>query len=107
MFDTNNKINHMTQLKEYRESLWTNPRLRYLFLELTMRCNENCIHCGSRCGEIKSDELSLDDYKKFLTKVKADFGTSDKMLCITGGEPLLLNDAPFWAGHSTSTFSNI
>lgn len=92
MLDVQNKINHMTQLKEYRESLWTNPRLRHLFLELTMRCNENCIHCGSRCGEINSEELSLENYKKLLTQVKADLGTSDKMLCITGGEPLLRKD---------------
>ncbi len=92
MLDVNTKISDMNSVKAYRESLWEKPRLRHLFLELTMRCNENCIHCGSRCGEVKSQELSLDVYKDFLSKVKSDFGTGDKMLCITGGEPLLRKD---------------
>ncbi len=92
MLDIKNKISNLTELNFYIEGLRETPRLRFLFLELTMRCNENCIHCGSRCGEIKSEELSLDTYKAFLDKVKFDFGTKDKMLCITGGEPLLRKD---------------
>lgn len=41
---------------------------------------------------MKSDELTLDQYKSFLDKVKKDFGTKGFMLCITGGEPLLRRD---------------
>ena len=84
MFDVEIKRNHMTELMEYRKSLFSKPRLRNLFLELTMRCNENCIHCGSRCGEVKSEELPVEVYKTFLDKVKKDFGTGDKMICVTG-----------------------
>ncbi len=92
MLNVEVKKQHMTQLAAYREQLYHAPRLKNLFLELTLRCNENCIHCGSRCNDVKSEELSLADYKRILDEVKADFGTKEKMLCITGGEPLLRRD---------------
>lgn len=82
----------MRELAAYKKKLWKSPQLRNLFLELTLRCNENCIHCGSRCGEVRSNELTLQQYQNFLDKVKKDFGTEDLMLCITGGEPLLRRD---------------
>lgn len=101
MLDVNNKINNLNELKAYREGLWEKPRLRHLFLELTMRCNENCLHCGSRCNEVKSEELSVEVYRDFLDKIKEDFGTKDKMLCITGGEPLLRKDFFDIMGYAT------
>jgi len=85
----NIKTKHMKMLADYRKELVQAPKLRNLFFELTLRCNENCIHCGSRCNEVRSDELSAQVYYDFLDKIKRDFGTKDIMLCITGGEPLL------------------
>ena len=61
-------------------------------MEITTRCNERCIHCGSRCGDIQSEELTFEQYKDFLDKIKRDFGIHDIYLCITGGEPLLRKD---------------
>lgn len=92
MFNVNIKNEHMKQLAEYRETLKKEPILKNLFLELTTRCNERCLHCGSYCGEVQNNELTLDQYKTFLDQIKEDFGTEDKMLCITGGEPLLRQD---------------
>ena len=87
------KIQHMRQLAEYRRSIIDAPPLRNLFLELTLRCNERCIHCGSRCGEHdRVPELSLDQYRRILDDVKRDFGTESLELDITGGEPLLRRD---------------
>ena len=83
------KIRHMTELAEYRRQLWRQPQLRNLFLELTMDCNERCLHCGSRCGEVTGELLGVETYHRFLDKIKADFGTEELMLSITGGEPLL------------------
>ncbi len=83
------KVQHMTELAAYKRGLWKQPQLRNLFLELTMECNERCLHCGSRCGEVTSELLSVETYKRFLDKIKADFGTEGIMLSITGGEPLL------------------
>ena len=92
MLNVNTKIENLNTLREYREGLLRKPKLRHLFLELTMRCNENCLHCGSRCNDVFSDELTVQQYQEFLTQVKKDFGTEGYMLCITGGEPLLRKD---------------
>ncbi len=87
------KRKDLRQLSEYRKSIIHNPPLRNLFLELTLRCNEHCIHCGSQCGEFTdSFELSCGQYKKILEDVKRDFDISSIKLDITGGEPLLRND---------------
>ncbi len=102
------KRRHLQMLEEYRHKLWREPELRDLFLELTLRCNENCIHCGSRCGERESEELSLAQYQTFLRKILRDFGAGTDAagrplqagpgsaglprLCITGGEPMLRRD---------------
>lgn len=86
----------MRQLAEYRRSILPHPPLRNLFLELTLRCNEHCLHCGSRCGEhdasCLASELTLAQYQTILDQVKRDFGTHDLELDITGGEPLLHRD---------------
>lgn len=89
MLDVNKKLSDMAELAEYRSRLMVKPRLRNLFLELTLRCNERCLHCGSSCGDVPSVEMPVEVYYRLLDEVKADFGTDDKMLCITGGEPLL------------------
>ena len=87
------KQNHLEKLADYVENrLYGKPELRHLFLELTLRCNEHCFHCGSSCDYTGSEDLSLDDYKRILDEVKEDFDISKMMLCITGGEPLLRKD---------------
>ena len=93
MYEFDIKRKHLKQLSEYRKSIISNPPLRNLFLELTLMCNEHCIHCGSSCGEISnSSELSLEQYKKILDDVNRDFDISKIKLDITGGEPLLRKD---------------
>ena len=86
------KIIHLKQLAEYRDKLHREPRLKNLFLELTLRCNENCLHCGSRCGDNQYTEQPPEVYYGFLDKIKKDFSGELPMLCITGGEPLLYKD---------------
>ena len=86
------KEKQMLSLAEYRERLYHNPVLKFLFLELTLRCNEHCLHCGSLCGDVPSEELSFGQYRKILDDIKKDFNIRDFMLCITGGEPLLRKD---------------
>lgn len=82
------KTQHMQSLCEYRQKLRQSPVLKFLFLELTLRCNERCLHCGSSCGDVPSQELTVEQYRAFLDKIKRDF-PERPMLCITGGEPLL------------------
>lgn len=89
MLSVDMKRTHLGQMRDYRKRLMTEPKLRNLFLELTLRCNEHCLHCGSHCGDVKSEELTVEQYRTFLEQVKEDMTTEGKMLCITGGEPLL------------------
>ena len=89
MLDIEIKNRNLQTLAEYRRGLLKKPQLRNLFLELTLRCNERCLHCGSSCGDVPSEELEVADYDKLLNELREDMGTARKMLCITGGEPLL------------------
>lgn len=92
MLNVQKKIEDMQQLSAYRKQLLQKPQLRNLFLELTLQCNENCLHCGSRCSAERSTELTFRQYQAFLEKIRQDFGTEELLLCITGGEPLLRKD---------------
>ncbi|MBQ5310851.1 MAG: radical SAM protein [Oscillospiraceae bacterium] len=95
------KRKHLDELADYRDKLRKAPQLRQLFLELTMRCNEHCLHCGSRCGDVQSEELPVSVYKDLLDKVKRDFEKLP-MLCITGGEPLLRKEIFEIMGYASS-----
>ena len=86
------KLEQMEQLAAYREGLYKSPQLRQLFFELTLRCNERCFHCGSRCAADMPDGLPAETYKSILDEVKQNFDISKVQLCITGGEPLLRKD---------------
>ena len=86
------KKDHLKLLANHRRQLYKHPVLKFLFLELTLRCNERCLHCGSSCGEVESNEMTLDQYKQILDDVKKDFDLKQFQLCITGGEPLLRKD---------------
>lgn len=79
-------------LAGYVRGLYTKPDLRQLFLELTLRCNEHCFHCGSSCMPTSRDELTAGEFCHVLDDVKRDFDISRIQLCITGGEPLLRPD---------------
>jgi len=86
------KEKHLNMLAEHNQLLYREPQLRHLFLELTLRCNEHCFHCGSSCGDVFSKELSVEEYRRILEEVREDFDISKILLCITGGEPLLRRD---------------
>lgn len=68
--------------------------LHHFFLELTLNCNLNCLHCGSHCSRERKhgDELSKDEWKALLDHVKENFDLKDIILEITGGEPLMNPD---------------
>ena len=88
-----NKDRYMDVLASHVHKLYQEPDLRQLFLELTLRCNEHCFHCGSNCSGLSpTNELTPDEYYRILDEVKEDFDISRVFLCITGGEPLLRKD---------------
>jgi radical SAM protein with 4Fe4S-binding SPASM domain len=75
--------------------LWKDnvPLLSQLDIELTERCNNNCIHCSINLAAndimAKKKELKLDQWKEIL-KQAADLGALS--VRFTGGEPLLRKD---------------
>lgn len=84
---------YFEQLTEYIETLRKEPDLRELFIEMTINCNEHCLHCGSNCGDIKSDnQLSDKEILRMLVDLRNDLAGLKKplpFLSITGGEPLV------------------
>jgi radical SAM enzyme (rSAM/lipoprotein system) len=65
--------------------------LNYLFWECTMRCNLNCLHCGSDCSkDSKSEDMPIADFLSALDTIEIK---PDKfMVVLTGGEPLMRKD---------------
>ncbi len=64
--------------------------LRYLFFEVTRRCNLTCAYCGSACGpETQGSELSLDEWVAIARQIAEDFDPAQITVAITGGEPLM------------------
>jgi len=88
------KNRHMEMLAEYRENtLRPSPELRVLFLEMTIRCNERCRHCGSECGDhLEKDRLTKEEIFRVFDELAEDYPAKKPHLNITGGEPLLRAD---------------
>lgn len=83
------KRSDMEMLAEYREYLYSHPRLTYLFFELTDACNLSCLHCGSNASPQNKNYLSYKDVKNVLDQVASAFSPQSIMICFSGGEPLL------------------
>lgn len=63
--------------------------LRYLFLEITQRCNLRCLHCGSDCTAApREGELSTAEWLAVVDQVARDFNRRELLVVLTGGEPL-------------------
>jgi radical SAM protein with 4Fe4S-binding SPASM domain len=86
---------YFQRIKAYNTSLWKGkgPLLTHLDMELTERCNNNCIHCcinlPAEDMAAKVGELSTDEIKEVL-KEAASLGCLT--VRFTGGEPLLRDD---------------
>ena len=57
--------------------------------EMTLRCNLNCLHCGSAAGKARSTELSTKEGVQLIHDL-AKIGSRE--VCFMGGEPLLRKD---------------
>ena len=63
---------------------------RVLAIEITRRCNLDCIHCRATAGDSAPEgELSLDEYRAFFENVVT---FAKPIIILTGGEPLLRDD---------------
>ncbi|HNQ68259.1 MAG TPA: TIGR04133 family radical SAM/SPASM protein [Bacteroidales bacterium] len=68
-------------------------KLSYLFWECTLRCNLNCLHCGSDCKkESRVKDMPANDFIKVLEEIKSEYNPGEVMIVLTGGEPLMRKD---------------
>lgn len=83
-------------LSLYRQHKKTETKLHeltYLFWECTLRCNFNCIHCGSDCTkETETPDMPMADFLAVLDNIAPHVDTRNTMVVITGGEPLTRKD---------------
>jgi radical SAM protein with 4Fe4S-binding SPASM domain len=78
-----------------KERLRREHPLRYLFWEATLRCNLDCLHCGSDCykdNRTAPDELDVTLIKDELTAIAECCDPKKITFAIIGGEPLLRPD---------------
>ena len=67
--------------------------LSYLFWECTLRCNLNCLHCGSDCRkDAFTKDMPYKDFLNVISHISDNVNPNKTMIVITGGEPLLRND---------------
>lgn len=65
------------------------PRPRLAVWELTLRCDQKCIHCGSRGGPARPGELDTEEALQLVRELRA-LGVGE--VTLLGGEAYLRND---------------
>ena len=73
------------------------PPPKYLVLEITNRCNLNCVHCSVRANERLENELTTTEWKNLLTTL-AEMDV--EAVGLSGGEPLIREDVFDLANHA-------
>jgi len=78
---------------KYRSNEKKTHQLNYLFWECTLRCNINCIHCGSDCTKDSAvKDMPREDFFKALDDITPIISPNETMIVLTGGEPILRKD---------------
>jgi len=79
--------------KKYRDNVTKIHELNYLFWECTLRCNLNCLHCGSDCMKNSSvKDMPAKDFFRVLDEIEGKVNANKTIIVLTGGEPLMRND---------------
>ena len=65
------------------------PRPRLAVWELTLACDQKCLHCGPRAGLARSDELTTDECLQLVAEL-AELGVQE--VTLIGGEAYLRDD---------------
>jgi len=85
-------LEHLQAAPPAASQLILGSGLGMLFLELTDRCNESCIHCYAESSPQRTTSLSREEIARVLHEARA-LGTP--YLQFTGGDPLLHADLVF------------
>ncbi|MBN2892693.1 MAG: TIGR04133 family radical SAM/SPASM protein [Bacteroidales bacterium] len=87
------KIIALNLFRKYRHNLAEIHELKYLFWECTLRCNMNCVHCGSDCTKDSSvNDMPVADFIRVIDEIKPTVNPNKTMIVLTGGEPLVRKD---------------
>ncbi len=95
---SNNKISLRKKIalqlhKKYRSNEQKIHQLNYILWECTLRCNLNCIHCGSDCKKDAAiKDMPREDFFKALDDVTPIINPNKTMIVLTGGEATLRHD---------------
>lgn len=65
------------------------PVPRYAVWELTLKCDQKCVHCGSRAGHARPHELDTDEALALVAELRA-LGVGE--VTLIGGEAYLRDD---------------
>ncbi|WP_461631091.1 TIGR04133 family radical SAM/SPASM protein [Labilibaculum euxinus] len=79
--------------RKYRDNAKKLHQLNYIFWECTLRCNLNCLHCGSDCKkEALVKDMPISDFIGAIDDVSGIVEPNKTMIVLTGGEPLVRTD---------------
>ena len=79
--------------KRYKKNESKIHQLNYILWECTLRCNLNCIHCGSDCKKDSSiKDMSVNHFLKAIDQITDIVNPNQTMIVLTGGEALLRKD---------------
>ncbi len=78
---------------KYRKNAKKVHQLTYIFWECTLRCNLNCLHCGSECTkDAKVKDMPIKDFIGAIDDIIDIVEPNNTMIVFTGGEPLMRKD---------------
>ncbi len=79
--------------RKYRANAKTLHQLDYIFWECTLRCQLNCLHCGSDCTKNSAvKDMPVDDFIGAIDDIREIVQPNKTMIVFTGGEPLMRTD---------------
>lgn len=78
---------------QYKKNEARIHNLNYLMWECTLRCNLNCLHCGSDCKkDASTKDMPVEDFFKALDQLEGVVNPNTTTVVLTGGEALLRKD---------------
>jgi len=92
-------LSKATQVESADGQLLLGDGLGMLFIEVTSRCNERCIHCYADSSPERNEFLSLNDIKSVLEQAKE---LGHPFIQFTGGDPLIHPDIVAATEHAHS-----
>jgi len=79
--------------RQYKKNTVKLHELNYLFWECTLRCNLNCLHCGSDCrSDCLIKDMPASDFLEVIDSITPHVNPNKTMIVFSGGEPLMRKD---------------